>query len=74
MDSDSLSFSYAGPSYPTSLDAKISAFLTNENEASLLADIFRAGAYHLDIELEGLDNLYFQDENVTSARGVLILE
>ena len=74
VDSDSLSFSYAGPSYPTSLDAKISAFLTNENEASLLADIFRAGAYHLDIELEGLDNLYFQDENVTSARGVLILE
>jgi hypothetical protein len=74
VDSDSLSFSYAGPDYPASLDAKISAFLTNENEASLLADIFRAGAYHLEVELEGLDNLYFQDENVTSASGVLILE
>ena len=74
VDSDSLSFSYAGPDYPASLDAKISAFLTNENEASLLADIFRAGAYHLEVELEGLDNLYFQDENVTSASGVLILK
>ena len=72
---DSISFSYGGPAVPATLNANIATFIAlNPGEASYLEDIFRAGTIYVNVEVTGLDNLYFQSENVTSVQGTLILE
>ena len=73
--SDSISFSYGGPEIPATLNANIAHFIArNPGEASYLEDIFRAGTIYVNVEVTGLDNLYFQSENVTSVQGTLIIE
>ena len=73
--SDSISFSYGGPEIPATLNANIAHFIArNPGEASYLEDIFRAGTIYVNVEVTGLDNLYFQSENVTSVQGTLIID